>query len=109
MLATGSLDGSARLWDAATGEPLAPPLTHQAQTRVGSVSFRPDGQALATAGGDGTVRIWDLSPDDRPALTLGREAQVLRRVPDRSDRRRGRARGGRIAEFLAISRREPDE
>jgi tetratricopeptide (TPR) repeat protein len=55
--------GTARLWDAATGRPLGPTMTHQGW--VLSVAFSPDGKAVLTGGGS-TARLWDVSelPDD---------------------------------------------
>jgi WD40 repeat protein len=58
-LATAADDGTARLWDADTGEPLRTLDAHPG-TRVNALAFRPDGSALATASADGVVRIWHL-------------------------------------------------
>jgi WD40 repeat protein len=52
---TGYTDGSAQLWDAATGDPLGPPLAHGA--KIESVAFAPDGHTILTAG-SGMVRLW---------------------------------------------------
>ena len=75
-LATRSGDGTARVWDAATGEPISAPFLHQDQKSVMSVNFRADGRAILTSGQDGTVRCWDLPLDDRSVDALITEAQV---------------------------------
>lgn len=61
-LATGSADGTVRVWDPHTGEQLLVLRGHSAA--VSSVSFSPDGSRLASASRDGTVRVWALDLDD---------------------------------------------
>src|SRR5581483_12261907 len=56
-LATAGADGSARLWDVATGSPLSSPLRHGGPVRA--VAFHPEGSLVATAGDDGAIRRWD--------------------------------------------------
>ena len=54
---TGGSDRTARLWDAATGEPVgARVLAHGAA--VEAAAFGPDGKVVLT-GGDQTARLWD--------------------------------------------------
>ncbi len=53
MLASASKDGTARLWDAATGSPLLPPIRHD--TEVSCVSFHPNGRLLLTACSDNSL------------------------------------------------------
>ncbi len=66
LLASGSYDGTARLWLAQTGEPLAV-LPRQAG-RV-FVALSADGGRLATGGEEG-IRVWDLA--DIPSVAAAR-------------------------------------
>jgi WD40 repeat protein/serine/threonine protein kinase len=69
-LATASLDHTARVWDAATGEPLTRPLRHR--QGVIHVVFQPTlSPLLASAGVDGAARLWApaLGRPVGPALT----------------------------------------
>jgi eukaryotic-like serine/threonine-protein kinase len=59
LLATGSADGTARLWDVAQRKEIGARLTHP--DWVNDVAFSPDSRLLATAGGDGAVRLWDVA------------------------------------------------
>jgi WD40 repeat protein len=70
---TGSDDGTARVWDAATGQELyrlTPPGLGD-DTRVHDAAFSPDGQRIITAGQDGFARIWDATtPQHQQVLEL---------------------------------------
>jgi WD40 repeat protein len=54
---TASWDGTARLWDAATGTSLGPPMRHK--DKVMTAIFSPNGEQVLTASDDGTARLWD--------------------------------------------------
>jgi WD40 repeat protein len=62
LLATASMDTTAKLWDPASGECVGT-LTGHAETVYGA-AFSPDGRLLATASMDRTTRVWN-----RPAST----------------------------------------
>lgn len=64
-VATGSRDGTARVWDSETGKPVTPPLPHNAS--VQTVRFSADGRRLVTACQDGTAQIWEI----RTGLPVG--------------------------------------
>jgi WD40 repeat protein len=56
-IVTGGWDQTARLWDAATGRPLARPMPHPDQ--LFSVDLSPDGKTVLTVGRlDTTARLW---------------------------------------------------
>ena len=60
LLASADADGTVRLWDPATGQPVrTTPGRHRRSRRVTGVAFSPDGKLLASADDDGTVRLWD--------------------------------------------------
>jgi WD40 repeat protein len=59
LLASADRDGTVRLWDPATRQPVDAPMhAARAADGVNGVAFSPDGKLLASADGDGTVRLW---------------------------------------------------
>ena len=58
-LASSGWDRTVRLWDVASGQPIAVLEGHT--DGVISVSFSPDGQTLASSGWDRTVRLWEVA------------------------------------------------
>ncbi len=67
-LATGSRDGTARLWDLAAADPGAAPRVLPGHPGgVTALLIGGGGRWLATAGADGGVRQWDLGAADGPA------------------------------------------
>jgi WD40 repeat protein len=69
-LLTGSADGTARLWNADSGQLLGQPLRHPAQ--VLAVAFSPDGRTVLTGCRDGKARLWEA--------TTATERKILKQV-----------------------------
>jgi WD40 repeat protein len=86
-LATGSSDGTVRIWDVATGQERAVLTGHRG--RVHTVAVAPDGSWLATAGArDTRVRMWDMATGKEravfasPKLRASRGVNVVTVAPD---------------------------
>ncbi len=85
VVATGSADGTARLWHlggepGALGEPASQPLPHGAA--VEALAFSPDGTRLVTGGADGAARLWRIAALPTLATSpVGAAAALVLRHP----------------------------
>jgi WD40 repeat protein len=70
-LASGSADGSVKLWDAGAGHEISTLKGHRAG--ILSVAFSPDGNRLASGSQDRTVRLWAAATEQE---VLARDKQV---------------------------------
>ena len=74
-LASGSADGTIRLWDTKTGASL-----HTLRGHTGSVldiGLAPDGHTLASGSRDGTIRLWDIKTGAELRMLTGHTEAVL--------------------------------
>ena len=58
VLASGSQDGTVRLWEVSTGRQLRVIAGHRAS--ISSLGFSPDNQLLASGSLDATALVWDV-------------------------------------------------
>jgi len=85
-VATGSEDGTARIWDARSGFPATEPLMHYRM--VTSLAWLPDSRRLLTGSQDGRIRLWKLPEIDSVPIWLADLAEAL--AGTRDDRKGGR-------------------
>jgi WD40 repeat protein/serine/threonine protein kinase len=76
LVATGSWDHSAKIWDAATGRAIRK-LQGGHRGHINAVEFSLDGRQLLTAGDDGIARLWNVETG-KPTGThfLGHSARI---------------------------------
>ncbi|WP_408612013.1 WD40 repeat domain-containing protein, partial [Falsiroseomonas oryzae] len=77
-LASAAWDGTARVWDLATGTAR---VLEGHRGNVNGVAFRPDG-TVATAGFDGTLRLWPEGETDKILAEFGFPLNTLAALPD---------------------------
>ncbi len=74
IITTASSDGTARVWDAASGQELAILRGHE--DVVANVQFSTDGKHIVTASWDGSARVWDTATGTE-LIVLHHQGQVL--------------------------------
>ena len=62
-IASGSDDGTVRVWNATTGVDRFPPYEGHSPFAVHAVAWSPDGKRIASASEDKTVQVWDAVTD----------------------------------------------
>lgn len=77
-IGTGSLDGTARLWDLRCIEKSRSIVGHSDE--VLDICFNYTGKLLATASADGMAKIWNLSEDNRLESTMCGHTKEISRI-----------------------------
>ena len=80
VVASGSKDGTARLWTLATGQPRSPPLANLDIVR--QVRFSPDGARLVTAcdspgRAGGAAQVWDTRTGGKAGVPMRYDDDVV--------------------------------
>ena len=78
-IASGSDDGTVRVWTASTGQAVATLRGHDAA--VLSVAFSPDSTRLISGGNDGAVRLWDVATHEPILVLQGHQGAVTSVAP----------------------------
>jgi WD40 repeat protein len=73
-VASGSIDKTVRLWDAATGEERQKLEGHNNWVRA--VAFSPDGKTVASGSDEKTVRLWDAATGEERQKLEGHDSYV---------------------------------
>jgi WD40 repeat protein len=73
-------DGTARLWDAASGKPLV--VLHGHEGPVASAAFSPDGAKVVTASDDRTARIWRVFGSTQELIDYARSIVPRQLTPE---------------------------
>ena len=77
-IATSSVDGTVKLWDAITGKEIITLRGHS--DSVWSVAFSPNGSQLVTASSDKTAKIWDVATGKVLVTLSGHTEGITRAV-----------------------------
>ncbi len=80
LIASGSQDGTLRLWDLERGKELAPFVTAHAGSGFSAVAFSPCGNMIASGARDGECTIWEVASRQARWRIKGRESCDLAAV-----------------------------
>jgi WD40 repeat protein/serine/threonine protein kinase len=70
---TASQDGTARVWNTVSGEPVTPPLRHKGAVNYARIS--PDGQYVITVGAEPYAQVWNAATGEPVTPPLSHDGQ----------------------------------
>ena len=93
IIVSGSGDGTVRVWDAVTGDPVGGPLAgHDGWVNAVAIGRAGDRDVIVSGSDDGTVRVWDAVTGDPARRPAGRPRRRGERGGDRAGRGPGHHR-----------------
>mgnify|MGYP006214639237 FL=1 len=80
QIVSGGLDGTVRLWNAATGAAVKTLVPEDAESRlpVFALGLSPNGQLIATGGKDQNVRVWNVASGAVTQTLTGHPSAIYR-------------------------------
>ena len=82
LVVTASQDGTARIWNATTGQPTGITIAEPGGAALHDAEFGSNGKIIATASEDGTSRIWSVATGQPTGIVLGRPGGPALRVAE---------------------------
>ena len=74
LLATGSMDGTAKIWDVESGQEIYTLKGHTAE--IISLQFNSDGDSVLTGSFDETAKIWDVNTGECVHTLVGHSSEL---------------------------------
>jgi WD40 repeat protein len=74
LVATGSLDGTIRVWEARSGKQIY--VLSRGKTRIAVVAWSPDGRKLAAGALDGNATVWEMEKRAKLRIIKGHRDYV---------------------------------
>jgi WD40 repeat protein len=102
LLASGSADGTVRLWDPWLGKKRVVLNGHAGA--ITAVAFSPDGKTLASGDHAGAVKLWDVSTGKEGRTLAGHKGAVLALAFSRDGGSLAAGGGGRVVRIWDLAR-----